>query len=62
MRDASGQEAEAMTCYRKALYLDPHHHDALVHLALLMEMTNDEPEAQRLRVRARRVAQQEGRS
>jgi chemotaxis protein methyltransferase WspC len=62
MRDAAGQTTDAATNYRKALYLDPHHHDALVHLALLMEISDDASEAQRLRVRARRVAQQEGRS
>jgi chemotaxis protein methyltransferase WspC len=61
MRDAAGREADAKVCYRKALYLDPNHHDALVHLALLMEMTDDAPEAHRLRARARRAAQ-EGRS
>jgi chemotaxis protein methyltransferase WspC len=58
MRDAAGREGDAAACYRKALYLDPHHHDALVHLALLMEMTNDAPEAHRLRARARRAAQE----
>ena len=33
---------EAATCYRKALYLDPHHHEVLIHLALLMEKTGSE--------------------
>jgi chemotaxis protein methyltransferase WspC len=61
IRDAAGREADAKACYRKAIYLDPQHHDALVHLALLMEMTDDVPEAHRLRARARRAAQ-EGRA
>jgi chemotaxis protein methyltransferase WspC len=42
--------------YRKALYLDRNHHDALVHLALLLEQQGDEREAKVLRRRAQRLA------
>ena len=41
VRDATGNHAEAAAYYRKALYLDPNHYDALIHLALLMEKQGD---------------------
>ena len=41
VRDASGNADDAAIYYRKALYLDPGHQDALVHLALLMEKQGD---------------------
>jgi chemotaxis protein methyltransferase WspC len=41
--------------YRKALYLDKNHHDALVHLALLLEQQGDLREAMVLRRRAQRL-------
>ena len=49
VRDASGNPAEAERCYRKALYLDPHHDEVLVHLALLLEKAGKTSEAQLLR-------------
>jgi chemotaxis protein methyltransferase WspC len=55
--DASGDPAGAAACYRKALYLDPHHREVLVHLALLMEKLGQESNAQVLRQRARRLEQ-----
>jgi chemotaxis protein methyltransferase WspC len=54
--DALGDSARATQSYRKAIYLDPGHSEALVHLALLAERRGDEPEARRLYERARRVA------
>jgi chemotaxis protein methyltransferase WspC len=42
-------------CYRKALYLDPEHHESLVHLALIVEEQGNRVGAQVLRIRARRV-------
>jgi chemotaxis protein methyltransferase WspC len=56
VHDASGDATSAASCYRKALYLDPRHQEALLHLALLME-SYDRAEAIRLRARARRAAQ-----
>jgi len=56
VRDASGNADEAAIYYRKALYLDPGHQDALVHLALLMEKQGLKSEAQTLWNRARRLA------
>ena len=57
VRDASGDLSEAATCYRKALYLDPHHQEVLIHLALLMEKLGQKSDAQILRQRARRLEQ-----
>jgi len=62
VRDASHHQLEAAAYYRKALYLDPRHHDALVHLALLLDTQNNSAEAERLRARARRLPRQEGTS
>jgi chemotaxis protein methyltransferase WspC len=57
VRDASGDLSGAATCYRKALYLDPHHLEVLIHLALLMEKLGQKSDAQILRQRARRLEQ-----
>ena len=53
--DATGMHGEAEKYYRKALYLDPDHHEALVHLAFLLEKQGDAAGAQRLHRRAKRV-------
>jgi chemotaxis protein methyltransferase WspC len=55
VRDASGNAAEAMHHYRKALYLDPNHREALAHLGLLLERTGQHEEALLLRKRAKRL-------
>jgi len=57
IRDASGNLAEAERYYRKALYLDPTHHQALIHLALLLEKQGDKAGAKVLNDRARRLDQ-----
>jgi chemotaxis protein methyltransferase WspC len=57
VRDAAGNPADASKYYRKALYLDPEHHETLVHLALLVEQQGDRAAAQLLRSRARRAEQ-----
>jgi chemotaxis protein methyltransferase WspC len=54
MRDAAGSPAEAAAWYRKALYLDPHHHEVLMHLALVVEQLGEHAEGRRLRERAAR--------
>ena len=53
--DATGKQQEAEKYYRKALYLDPGHHEALVHLAFLLEKQGDAAGAQRLHQRAKRA-------
>ena len=58
VRDANGDHAAAVDCYRRALYLDPGHAETLLHLALLMDRLNSPAEAQRLRRRARHAARE----
>ena len=57
VRDASGNAEDAAHQYRKALYLEPDHHEALIHLALLLRKRGDEAGAQRLQRRASRLHQ-----
>lgn len=54
--DARGDETQAAEGYRKAVYLDPNHREALIHLALLAERRGDMAGARRLHERAKRVA------
>jgi chemotaxis protein methyltransferase WspC len=56
LRDAAGNRLEAIAQYRKALYLDPHHQEALAHLALLLEQGGDGGAARMLRERMQRSA------
>jgi chemotaxis protein methyltransferase WspC len=58
VRDSMGLERPAADCYRKAIYLDPAHLEALTHLALLAQKQGDIAFARRLQNRARRI--QEG--
>jgi chemotaxis protein methyltransferase WspC len=55
VRDAAGNKAQAEEYLRKALYLDPNHYEALVHLAVLAEQQSDPQGAQQFRQRAQRV-------
>ena len=55
--DASGKTKDAADQYRKALYLEPDHHEALIHLALLLQKQGDTAGAQRLQRRASRQHQ-----
>lgn len=55
VRDAIGDMERATDCYRKVLYLEPDHPEALAHLALLCERQGDANAAKRLRDRARRA-------
>ena len=59
VRDASGKADDAAAQYRKALYLEPNHHEALIHLALLLQKQGDVAGAQRLQRRASRLQQGE---
>lgn len=51
---AMGRDAQAEDHLRKALYLDPCHEDALMHLALLLETRGDAAAGRVLRLRAQR--------
>ena len=53
--DAGGEDEKARHYYRKALYLDPNHYEALMHLAYSTEKNGDAAAAQNLRARADRV-------
>jgi chemotaxis protein methyltransferase WspC len=55
VRDAAGDGKAAADYYRKALYLEPNHPEALLHLALFFERQGDGVAAARLRERARRI-------
>ncbi|MGA0611150.1 CheR family methyltransferase [Caldimonas sp. KR1-144] len=55
IHDAQGDAARAADCYRKALYLDPKHQEALLHLAFLLEKRGELGAAQRLQQRAGRL-------
>jgi chemotaxis protein methyltransferase WspC len=53
--DAAGDAERAEALYRKTLYLDPQHTEALSHLALLAEKRGDLRGARQFRERARRL-------
>jgi len=53
--DASGRAADASSYYRKALYLEPTHHEALTHLGALLELQGDHVGARLLNERAARA-------
>jgi chemotaxis protein methyltransferase WspC len=55
LHDAAGRPDRAGENYRKALYLDPTHEEALVHLATLLRGEGDEGGAARLLDRAQRL-------
>lgn len=52
--DAAGEALPAQAAYRKALYLDPAHREALLHLAALVAAEGDHEGARRLQARAAR--------
>jgi chemotaxis protein methyltransferase WspC len=53
--DGAGDHQQASEYYRKALYLEPDHYDALIHLALLKDHNGENAAAQVLKSRALRV-------
>ena len=57
LRDTTGDWTEAAALYRKALFLEPDHQEALLHLAMLLEKQGDAPGAKRLRLRAQRAGE-----
>ena len=54
LSDVAGSALQAQGFYRKALYLDPQHAEALMHLAALLASQGDEAGARRLQQRAAR--------
>lgn len=49
---------DAQAQLRKAIYLDPKHYEALIHLSLILEEIGDAKAAQRLRERATRITRE----
>lgn len=54
LSDVAGLSLEAQGFYRKALYLEPQHPEALMHLAALLQAQGDSAGARRLQERAAR--------
>lgn len=54
LSDVAGLSLEAQSFYRKALYLEPQHPEALMHLAALLQAQGDTAGARRLQERAAR--------
>jgi chemotaxis protein methyltransferase WspC len=57
IQQARHERAEAVTCFQRALYLDPNHRDSLMHLMLLYQEQGGEEQAGRLRQRFARRAE-----
>jgi chemotaxis protein methyltransferase WspC len=55
IQDARGDFVLAADYYRKTLYLDPAHAEAMIHLACLLEKKGDQPGARLLRARFERT-------
>ncbi|WP_060478391.1 CheR family methyltransferase [Pseudomonas monteilii] len=58
LSDTEGDAQQALTHYRKALYLEPQHPEALLHLATLLAAQGDDVGARRLQERAARVGRE----
>ncbi|KVD11732.1 methyltransferase [Burkholderia ubonensis] len=54
--DARGLDADAQDFYRKTLYLEPAHYEALTHLAALRDAAGDADGARQLMARAQRAS------
>ena len=57
IRQSTGNLSEAEQLLRKAVYLDPFHHEALVHLGVICEQLGDSTNASRFHERASRAAE-----
>ncbi|MFV3379740.1 CheR family methyltransferase [Pseudomonas sp. NY15354] len=58
LADTEGDTQEAISQYRKALYLEPQHGETLIHLAALLASQGDEAGARRMQARAARVGRE----
>jgi chemotaxis protein methyltransferase WspC len=57
VRDALGDTRRAAVQYRKVLFLEPGHKDAVAQLALLARAEGDKTSVERLKARVRRIEQ-----
>ena len=55
LHDADSNILKAEEYLRKAIYLDPEHVNAIIHMAVIAERNGDTKTAERMRLRARRV-------
>ncbi len=55
INDGKGKTVDAEKCLRKAIYLNPHHYEALVHLSLLLKSAGNESAAKQMMLRANRA-------
>jgi chemotaxis protein methyltransferase WspC len=55
IQQAIGQDAAAAHSFQQALYLDPHHEEALMYLLLLKEQAGDQLQAENFRQRLQRL-------
>jgi chemotaxis protein methyltransferase WspC len=55
LHQARQEKPQALRCFQRALYLDPQHREALMHLMLLCQELGDDLQAARLRRRLERV-------
>ncbi|APW58811.1 CheR family methyltransferase [Paludisphaera borealis] len=62
IHQAAGRRAQAESCFHKAIYLDPHHDEALLALALIAERRGDRSAASGFRRRADRALKNKGAS
>ena len=60
--DARSRHIDAGDFYRKALYLEPAHYEALTHLAALLDVAGDTVGARQLMLRAERALARQGRA
>ncbi|PVZ35182.1 protein-glutamate O-methyltransferase CheR [Pseudomonas sp. CC120222-01a] len=58
LSDTEGDAQQALSLYRKALYLEPQHPEALLHLATLLAAQGDEAGARRMQERAARAGRE----
>ena len=56
---AMDDEERAEEAFNKAVYLDPNHHEAMSHLAFIMEHRGERDKAERMRRRAQRIREKE---
>lgn len=59
IREAEASDSDASNLFRKALYLNPHHYEALVHLAILAETQGNLAAAAVYRARASRLVKKD---
>jgi len=57
VREAAGSTEDAAQMFRKTIYLDPDHYEALTHLSVICQQQGDAASAQRFQQRAARAQQ-----